>query len=84
MDVKKLYFYLVDALITLRSDHLPLKRFLQKSTLNAKVSTWCVELSDFNTSLNFIKSVKKVFTDTLSRLIYLELTEPNPPEKRRH
>ena len=32
MSVKKLSFYLTDAEITLRSDHLPLKRFLLKNT----------------------------------------------------
>ena len=36
MSVKKLSFYLHDAYITLRSDHLPLKRLLEKNTLNLK------------------------------------------------
>ena len=34
MSVKKLSFYLDQAEILLRSDHLPLKKFLQKNTLN--------------------------------------------------
>ena len=38
MSVKKLSFYLDSACITVRSDHLPLKRFLEKNTLNAKVN----------------------------------------------
>ena len=38
MSVKKLSFYLDQAEITLRSDHLLLKRFLQKNTLNSKVN----------------------------------------------
>ena len=38
MSVKKLPFYLDQSQITLRSDHLPLKRFLQKNTLNSKVN----------------------------------------------
>ena len=33
MSVKKLSFYLDSARITVRSDHLPLKRFLEKNTL---------------------------------------------------
>ena len=37
MSIKKLTYYLEDAEITLRSDHLPLKRFLQQNTLNSKV-----------------------------------------------
>ena len=44
MSVKKLSFYLDSARITVRSDHLPLKRFLEKNTLNAKVNNWAVEL----------------------------------------
>ena len=36
LSVKKLAFYIMDADITLRSDHLPLKKFLQKNTLNDK------------------------------------------------
>ena len=34
--VKRLSFYLAEAVITLQSNHLPLKRFLQKTILNAK------------------------------------------------
>ena len=45
MPIKKLTNYLEDAEITLRSDHLPLKRFLQRSTLNTKVNNWAVDLS---------------------------------------
>ena len=39
MSVKKLSFYLDMAKITIRSDHLPLKRFLEKSTLNSISTT---------------------------------------------
>ena len=39
MSVKKLAFYLTDADILLKSDHLPLKKFLQKNTLNNKSTT---------------------------------------------
>ena len=38
MSIKKLAYYLEDADITLRSDHLPLKKFLAKNTLNSKVN----------------------------------------------
>ena len=40
--IKKLSYYLEDADIVLRSDHLPLKKFLQKNTLNSKVNNWAV------------------------------------------
>ena len=39
MSTKKLTYYLEDADVTLRSDHLPLKKFLAKNTLNSKVNT---------------------------------------------
>ena len=48
MSVKKLSFYLTDADIILKSDHLPLKKFLQKNTLNNKVNNWAMELEAFN------------------------------------
>ena len=38
MSIKKLTYYLEDADVTLRSDHLPLKKFLAKNTLNSKVN----------------------------------------------
>ena len=81
MAVKKLSFYLADAIIILWRDHLPLGRFLQKTTLNATVNNWGVELNDFNIRFKFIKGVKNTLADISSRLFDLELTELNPPEK---
>ena len=40
MSVKKSTFYLTGHDITLRSDHLPLKKFLRKMTLNNTVNNW--------------------------------------------
>ena len=51
MSVKKLSFYLDQLQIILRSDHLPLKRFMQKNTLNSKVNNWAMELSLSTSSL---------------------------------
>lgn len=78
--VKKLRFYLEDADIILRSDHLPLKKFLNKVTLNAKVNNWAVELSTYRIRFEFIKGIKNTLADTLSRLIDQGLTEPTEPE----
>ena len=47
MSIKKLDYYLVDADIILRNDRLPLKKFLNKNTLNSKVNNWAVEISPF-------------------------------------
>ena len=69
MSVKKLSFYLDQAEITLRSDHLPLKRFLQENTLNSKVNNWAMKLESFNIQFEYIQGAKNILVDTLSRLI---------------
>ena len=58
MSIKKLSFYLTDVEITLRSDHLPLKKFLLKITLNSKVNNWAVELETFNIKFEHILGIK--------------------------
>ena len=80
MLVKKLSFYLADAFITLRSDNLPLKKFLQKKILNEKINNLCVELSIYNIKFKFIKGVKNMLADTQSRLVDRNLTESNLSE----
>ena len=72
MSIKKLTYYLEDAEITLRSDHLPLKRFLQRNTLNTKVNNWALEISLFKITFKYIKGIKNTLADTMSRLIALD------------
>ena len=81
MSVKKLSFYLDMAKITIKSDHLPLKRFLEKSTLNSKVNNWAVELEDQNISFEYIPGVSNVLADTLSRLIEIDDSVQLKPEE---
>ena len=69
MAVKKLTYYLADANITLRSDHLPLKKFLNKNTLNTNVNNWAVEISPYKIKFEYIKGIKNTLADTMSRLI---------------
>ena len=69
MSVKKLSFYLDQTEMLLRSDHRPLKKFLQKNTLNSKVNNWAMELESFNIQFEYIQGSKNVFVDTLSRLV---------------
>ena len=82
MSVRRLVYYLEDAEINLFSDHLPLKKFLQKNTLNSKVNNWAVELSPFKIKFNYIKGIKNTLADTLSRIIKIdpEAELPNEPE----
>ena len=72
MSIKKLTYYLEDTEITLRSDRLPLKRFLQRNTLNTKVNNWAVEISPFKITFEYIKCIKNTLVDTMSRLIALD------------
>ena len=82
MSVKKLSFYLDQAEIILRNDHLPLKRFLQKNTLKSKVNNWAVELKSFNIKFEYIQGSKNVLVDTLSRLIDIDKDTCLPPEEQ--
>ena len=81
MSVKKLSFYLDSARVTVRSNHLPLKRFLEKSTLNSKVNNWAVELEDQKISFEYIPGIKNVLADTLSRLIQIDSEIELPQEE---
>ena len=74
MSVKKLAYYLEDAEITLRSDHLPLKKFLKKNTLNSKVNNWAIEISPFRIHFEYIKGIKNTLADTMSRLVKMDPT----------
>ena len=81
MSIKKLTYYLEDTDITLRSDHLPLKKFLAKNTLNSKVNNWAVEISPFGITFEYIKGIKNTLVDTMSRLISIDpqiQPEPEP------
>ena len=73
MLIKKLAYYLEDADITLRSDHLPLRKFLAKNTLNSKVNNWAIEILPFHITFEYIKGIKNTLADTMSRLIDIDL-----------
>ena len=78
MSIKKLTYYLED--VTLRSDHLPLKMFLAKNTLNSKVNNWAIEISPFRITFEYIKGIKNTLADTMSRLIEIESQVQQEPE----
>ena len=66
LSVRKLSFYLTSADIFIRSDHLPLKKFLHKNTRNIKVDNWAVELDTYNLKFEYIQGIKNTLADTLS------------------
>ena len=81
MSVRKLAYYLEDADITLQSDHLPLRKFLAKNTLNSKVNNWAIEISPFRIQFEYIKGIKNTLADTMSHLINIDPTVQQPPEE---
>ena len=84
MSIKKLAYYLEDADITLRSDHLPLKKFLAKNTLNSKVNNWAIEISPFHIMFEYIKGIKNTLADTMSRMINIDPQVQPEPEPEGH
>ena len=82
MSIRRLIFYVADADMTIKSDHLPMKKFLLKHNLNSKVNNWAVELKQFNLKLEWIMGSKNTLADTLSRLLDIcpeAKIEPEPP-----
>ena len=80
MTVKKSTFYLTGQEITLRSDHLPLKKFLNCKTLNNTVDNWAVEIENFKIKFIHIAGKDNVLADTLSRLININPDVEQEPE----
>ena len=85
MSVRKLTFYITGHKVKVKSDHLLLKKFLQKKTLNAKVKNWDVELEQFKIELDWISGVKNTLADSLSRSLDMtpgaEPTQEPPGEE---
>ena len=81
MSIKKLSFYINTAKITVRSDHLPLKKFLEKNTMNSQVNNWAVELESQNITFEYIPGIKNTLADTLSRLIDIDQDIRLQPEE---
>ena len=69
----------MNANILIRSDHLPLKKFLRQNTMNSKVNNWAVELKTYKLKFEYIQGVKNTLADTLSRLLEIDpdVTLPN-------
>ena len=83
MSLKKLSFYIDTAKVTVKSDHLPLKKFLEKNTLKSKVNNWVVELESQNITFEYIRRIWNTLADTLSRLIEMDENIKLQPEDER-
>ena len=84
MSVKKSTFYITGHEITLMSDHIPLKKFLRKMTLNDTVNNWSTEIESFNINSVHISGKDNVLADTLSRLINMDPDLKQQPELQDH
>ena len=60
---------------------MPLKKFLQKNTLNSKVNNWAVEISPYRIKFEYIKGIKNTLADTMSRLIQIDPEAKLQPEQ---
>ena len=80
MSVRKLSFYLTNADVLVRSDYLPLKKFLRPNTMNTKVNNWAVELEAYNLKFEYIKGIKNTLADTLSKLLEIDPDVALPAE----
>ena len=81
MSVKKFSFYIDTAKIAVKSDHLALKKFLEKNTLNSKVNNWAIELESQNITFEYIPGIWNTLADMLSRLIEMDENIKLPPEE---
>ena len=80
MTVKKSTFYLTGQEITLRNDHLPLKKFFNHKILNNAVDNWAIEIESFKINFVHIPGKDNVLADTLSRLINIDPDVVQKPE----
>ena len=81
LSVRKLSFNLTSADVLIRSDYLPLKRFLHRNTRNIKVDNWAVELETYSLKFEYIQGIKNTLADTLSQLIDINPDVELPEEK---
>ena len=80
MCIKKLDYYLAAAQTTLRSDHLPLKKFLKQRTGNSKVNNWALSLEGYDITFEYMKGIKNTLADAMSRLVHIDPTSKLEPE----
>ena len=75
---------MTDADVTIRSDHLPLKKFLNKQNMHPKVNNWAVELEQFRLYLEWISASRNLLAESLSCLIDVIPDAQQPHEYKDH
>ena len=84
MSIRRLTFYVTDAEVTIKCDHLPLKKFLNKQTMNSKVNNWAVELEQFKLRLDWILGSQNLLMDSLSCLLNVDSDARQTDEPEGH
>ena len=80
MTVKKFTFYITGHDVTLRSDHLPLNKFLKQMTLKNTVNNWAMVIKSFKIKFVYIAGKDNILADMLSRLIDIDPDVELQPE----
>ena len=80
MSARKLDYYLDKVATTIRSDHLPLKRFLEHKTKNSKIDNWSLDIAHYNLWFKYVKGIKNTLADTMSHLVQLDPAIKQEPE----
>ena len=80
MSARKLDYYLDEVAMTIRCDHLPLKRFLEYKTKNSKVDNCSLDIAHYNLQFEYVKGIKNILADTMSRLVQLDPAIKQEPE----
>jgi hypothetical protein len=72
--VQKLKFYLHNSDFTIKTDHLPLKNFLDKSkdSANSRIQSWMLAIQGYRGKIEFIRGKENCCADMLSRIVYSE------------
>ena len=77
-------FYVTDTDVTIKCDHLPLKKFLNKQTMNSKVNNWAVQLEQFKLHLDWIPGSRNLLADSLSCLLDIDPDASQTDEPHGH
>ena len=80
MSTRKQDCNLDEVATTIRSDHLPLKRFLEHKTKNSEVDNWFLDIAHYNLQFEYVKGIKNTLVDTMSRLVQLDPAIKQEPE----
>ena len=80
MSTRKLDYYLDEVVMTIRSNQLPFKRFLEHKTKNSKVDNWSLDIAHYNLQFEYVKGIKNTLVDTMSRLVQLDPAIKQEPE----